>query len=1022
MKKYNGSILIFIILIFLNNLVFAQTKGKISGVVIDAVSSEPLPGVNIYLEGTTFGAAADMDGTYFIINIPSGKYTLIASMLGYKEVKIENVVVHSARTTRIDIKMEEAVLKGEEVVIIAQRPVIQKDVTGSEIVTEGEVLVQMPAVTNVKGFVSKQAGVEGLLVRGGSIDQTAVMIDGLVMIDPSTNNPYTGVPLSSVKEVTVIKGGFNAEYGNVRSGMISIKTKEGEKSRFHASLDFRLGLAHQKHFGPSMFSPTNYYMRPYFDPQVAFTGTQNWPAYMRNNYPTFVGWSQWAKTLKDTLMTPEDAQNLFAWTHTIEGYEPWGIKGADYFGQKLRTYGDKPDWNVDLSLSGPIPWIGKYLGDMTFFTSYKASRGYLAVPFVRDNTTTHDVQGKLISDLTDNMKLTMTGVYSKRIGVAADRYSDVTGEMMSSSKALYLANRDNAYYYWQGAYSPLDIERYMLGLTLEHALNKSAYYTIRAGYTEDRYFSNGYLSERDTTVRAVFGSTPVDETPWGWIREKMAAEAASPDKRAFSVNGGMIYDNTRGRNYNFKFDMVNQFNIYNQFKFGTEFFYTDLFVNRLRVKGDRTRVDVGNRPSDWKSREYNAYPWRGSAYFQDKIEIKGMIANIGVRFDYFHSNTTNYLVDPFSKYMSEPSEGTVNDSIPSRPSKGRLKISPRIGIAHPITDNAKLYFNYGHFYAYPSNDQLFAILRGKEQIIEKYGNPDADLPRTIAYELGVELNLWDMFLLQLSGYYKDITNQLSTVKYVGVNSNVRYKTVKNQNFEDIRGFELQLTKNRGEWIQGWLNFTYIIENGGDIGREYYYDDLAKSREEGYYDLASSISSPVARPYARASIDVISPEDFGPVWFNNHLFGDIRLSVLPTWKAGSYYSYDPTGKNIDPEFENNIQWPDYYRMDLRLTKTIRFSQGGSLALFLEVVNLFNTKNFSAGIHRAFSSSSDRIAYLESLHLPLYKKEAYRSAGLTPGNDRVGDLRSEDKPYINDPNLTHSMYGSPREIILGLRIYY
>ena len=1023
MKKFDSVKLFFIILLCINSFVMAQTKGKISGIVKDSQTSEPLPGVNIYLEGTTLGAATDLDGAYYIINIPSGKYTLVASMLGYKEVKIKNVVVQSARTTRIDINMEETVLVGEEVVVVAKRPVVQKDVTGSEVVADGNILVQMPAVTTVKGFIGKQAGVEGMLVRGGSIDQTKLMIDGLVMVDPTTDKPYTDVPLSSIKEVTVIKGGFNAEYGNVRSGMISIKTKDGDKTKYHGSADLRISLAHKKHFGPSMYSPTNYYMRPYFDPDVAFTGTQNWPEYMRSNYPQFTGWNQWISTLKDSTMTAKDAQNLFAWTHTIEGYEPWGIKGADAFGQTMRTYGNKPDMNLDVSFSGPIPFIGKYLGDMTFFTSYKYSKGYFTVPFVRDNTTNHNFQGKLTSRISDNIKLTFSGIYSKSIGVARDRYSDVSGELMTTSGSMYYANRDNSYYYWQGSYSPLDIERYLLGASLDHAITKNTYYTLRAGYTRDTYFSNGYLKERDTDTLAYFGSTPIDELPWNWLHRKDELEPPSPDRRSFSGNGGMQYDNTVGQNYNLKFDIVNQFNINNQFKGGIEFYYTDLNVNRLRVKGTREQVETGNRPSDWLSREYTAYPWRGSAYFQDKIEIKGMIANLGVRADYFDGNSTNYLVDPFSKYINYPSEGgAVNDSVPSQHSKGIIKISPRLGIAHPITDNAKLYFNYGHFYAYPSNDQLFGIIRGQAERIKKLGNPDADMPLTIAYELGVEFGFADMYMVHLAGYYKDITDQLATVNYISINGNLNYKTVKNQNFEDIRGFELQIQKNRGEWIQGWLNFTYITTNGGNIGRQYYYDDVTKNNETGYYDLAQSVSSPVSRPYIRASLDIISPDNFGPILINNHIFGEMRLSLLPTWKSGKYDSFDPVGSgyNTNPEFINNIHWPDYFRMDMRLTKNIPITGGRSISLFLEVLNLFNTKNFSPGVYHAFSSSDDRIAYLESLHLPLYKGELYRAAGLTPGNDKLGELRSSKKPYINDPNLTHSMYGAPREIIIGLRI--
>jgi hypothetical protein len=60
-------------------------------------------------------------------------------------------------------------------------------------------------------------------------------------------------------------------------------------------------------------------------------------------------------------------------------------------------------------------------------------------------------------------------------------------------------------------------------------------------------------------------------------------------------------------------------------------------------------------------------------------------------------------------------------------------------------------------------------------------------------------------------------------------------------------------------------------------------------------------------------------------------------------------------------------------------------------------------------------------MNSLHLPLYNEAKYKNdSRFTAGNDVVGDYRSEEKPYINDPNLSHLAWNHPRSIILGMRV--
>ncbi|HGY56566.1 MAG TPA: TonB-dependent receptor, partial [Caldithrix abyssi] len=224
---YLASFLLFVSL-------FAGTTGKISGVVKDADTGEPLPGANVVIEGTALGASTDMDGFYSIINVPPGVYTLRVIYIGYADQIIKNVKVEIDLTTQISISLKSTVLSAESVEVIATRPVVQKDISNSQINLEVEKIEALP-VTTVKDALSLQAGIEsstaGLIIRGGGPNQVVFMIDGFSTNDERSNYPNTAIAIGNIVEVQVQTGGFNAEYEQARSGIVNVVTAEGDKQK-----------------------------------------------------------------------------------------------------------------------------------------------------------------------------------------------------------------------------------------------------------------------------------------------------------------------------------------------------------------------------------------------------------------------------------------------------------------------------------------------------------------------------------------------------------------------------------------------------------------------------------------------------------------------------------------------------------------------------------------------------------------------------------------------------------------------
>ena len=99
----------------------ASEVGKIWGQVIDMTSGEPLPGANVLLSGTTNGAATDMNGQYYILNVPPGAYTLQCSFIGYGSVQHKDVKVSVGHSTKIDFKLEPAAIMAEKLYVTANK-------------------------------------------------------------------------------------------------------------------------------------------------------------------------------------------------------------------------------------------------------------------------------------------------------------------------------------------------------------------------------------------------------------------------------------------------------------------------------------------------------------------------------------------------------------------------------------------------------------------------------------------------------------------------------------------------------------------------------------------------------------------------------------------------------------------------------------------------------------------------------------------------------------------------------------
>jgi outer membrane receptor protein involved in Fe transport len=215
-------------------LLVAGTTGKIAGRVSDASNNEPLVGATVAVQGTFLGSTTDVDGFYTINNIPPGKYSVVVSYVGYRKVTITDVVVKIDLTTSVDAQLLPEAVQAEEVVVRAERPMVQKDLTSTSVTVSSEELKRIPTET-LGQIVNLQAGVVGGHFRGGRSNEVAYLIDGVSVTDPFNQQMSLQVDNESIREMEVISGTFNAEYGKAMSGVVNVVTPEGTPS-FHGSL------------------------------------------------------------------------------------------------------------------------------------------------------------------------------------------------------------------------------------------------------------------------------------------------------------------------------------------------------------------------------------------------------------------------------------------------------------------------------------------------------------------------------------------------------------------------------------------------------------------------------------------------------------------------------------------------------------------------------------------------------------------------------------------------------------------
>jgi len=238
------------------NLVFllfsfalGQSNSNVNGYVRDRSNGEPLGYVNVFIKGSSMGAASGADGYFVISNVVPGNYEIIASIIGY-EIDNQMIEVVFGENKRIEFRLQRTVIEGQEVDVFGEAQKMRELVEPSRMTLDLRTLKTAPAFIEPDLFRTVQMlpGVQtlndfssALYVRGGTPDQNLIMLDGITVYNPyHLGGIFSTFNTDAIKEADFHAGGFPARYGGRMGAILSVTNREGNTEKIQGNANISI--------------------------------------------------------------------------------------------------------------------------------------------------------------------------------------------------------------------------------------------------------------------------------------------------------------------------------------------------------------------------------------------------------------------------------------------------------------------------------------------------------------------------------------------------------------------------------------------------------------------------------------------------------------------------------------------------------------------------------------------------------------------------------------------------------------
>ena len=884
-----------VLLLLMLSSTFAGTSGKITGVVTDE-NGAPLIGVNVIIENTNLGSSTNVDGYYAILNVPPGTYALITSYIGFSNVKVTDIRVSMNLTRYVDITMTSEVLTtGEEVLVVAKRPLLNQDEFSSKHTVSSEEMEIQP-IESVIGIAQNQAGTVGSNFRGGRSGEVLVVIDGIPVRDASF--AYTGdfggftldVPKDAVQEMEVSLGGFSAEYGNVQSGILNLAMKEGSPtfkgSLFMTTTDFG-GLTDKLMPKDEWWLDAKYQQKLESNYRFSVSGplvsgltfSLSGDIFNRNQ-GLFLNQEAFNQSYQGKIAyrLSNNAKIAIGGNYSQNEWDSFYFQAGKYGpGENFRT--DQYDFIEDLNASNDTLTRFFYVDD----------------PFDSDLYTSGAVDS-----LLNPYFIALNDSDSVAVGYHRDIYLD--------SPLNHLTSRNK--------------ESQMLYGVFTYTFSSHTFFELRAQLMNSMY-ENGM---RDYSDRDGDGDTN-EMIQWDRNVEGPRPERLEREYQFWWLQGDdSEYRHQESNSILVKADLTSQVDRNNMLKAGVQ-----LNLNTTDVT-DITWSSV-TEESDFVLNSLRKDIWENTdmefgAYVQDKMEFKGaLVTLLGLRYDYFNPNGFDdpivYPGNMDNPILTKDENGFAIFNDPKE-AKASHQLSPRIGISHPISDRDILFFTYGHYFQRPDGRYLFRNhqYQSLTKVGNWVGNPALKPEKTVSYDISFEHLFTPTLKMSITGYFKDVSDLVNNEKFVFPDGTEVNQYV-NGDYANIKGAELAVKRQKvNHWsLQG--NVSYSIAKG-------------RNSSSGGVKLY-----PYDKKMYPLSFDRRISSNVNISWYSNKGIQPVAW-LTQDWVANIQYEYG-TGKPYTTYgvlgASNDQRLPSFSNVDIRISR--KLSMGNYALLFnFDIFNVFN----------------------------------------------------------------------------------
>ena len=967
-------ILILILMLFLITFsLFAGTTGKLAGRVKDD-GGNPIPFANIILEGTQIGTQTKENGQFIIINVPPGTFNVLCTQIGFASQKITGVKIHVDETTIQNITLVKSAMEVEGYQVTEARiELISRSKTSSGNTMTSDTIEDI-AVDDIEGLIAIQAGAvmvgDDLHIRGGRANEVVYSVDGMSVSDPVDGGAALTIDTDAIQNMKVMTGGFTAEYGNAQSGIVNIVTKSGgrdysgkiEFNSDHLFSDVDNSNSDVVKFalGGPVFGALSSAMRDKFT--FFLNGAANWYDSRYNDFYNSNP-NEELVHLYQPIYTPfnpyEDREQFLEFDLGDRNYNAYNAN------LKMK-YVFNPRQNLTLAVRGdelnrrPYNHYWKYALEH-YYEEESEQRQYIA-------TYDHLFNPQM------NLKV-KANFYHKKIyrgpqGVSRESYFTYNPENVDSAFPFYLQPEETSNSYLQDyAYQnyiiePLVIDNQGTGFILgsEGAIYDWTYNTDFGTPDCDTYFNepgaiyNTYWDDETKTYSfrtdfeyqvnevhgvktgfeiikhyikkdRLFDPWMIDAYRYGEYLADLTVDAIYNDSTYLNLDPNDIYIGLEPGDY--------ILNGLAQTLEDTTYFFSPEYLYNATLAG------AG------RSDGYKSYPWQGAYYLQDKMEWEGLIINAGLRFDLWYLGESYDILQDDGSYESSDFDEIF-----------QFMISPRFGISHPISEKSVMHFAYNYQNQLPQMQYVFTSAKPEDAITNLsddivIGEPALEPQTTITYEVGWQYQLSEDYVMDITTYFKNIYNYVSTEKvylqddgsliswqiaeeddqYDTSTELYRYIT---EDYGSTRGIDINLQKMLSNFISGSASYSLSWADGNNSETEV-QDETSSLREFPLdWDIRHNFTF-------NLGFSVVRGEEFY-IPFTGVLlpFSNFSMNFLYNIASGIPY----TSLNIfDEEMEKNQErYPYTENADLRITKTFAFSEKVSIRFFANINNIFNKRNY------------------------------------------------------------------------------